>query len=306
MDLIQQYIVQCVISAANNLRLNTEKIEVVALIRESICQSKDLEADIQKMKKVTELSTFAIRLGEIYNFIAKSKVDFLKITDKFKEHSYYIVKDLNNLLDRVSPQAYRQILYQQKEEEAIRIDLSKRNASDAFESEVIEEVAAVAEAEIPEKSAAAAVNSFTPENANKPGPEKKIKVEKKPEADENILFEDYESRILGPIKDLDTFLKTMPGQTLNKEEIEKYREIMQKNADLSDKIGFEIIANMHHVFVKALELLKSDTIPPVREVAEGMRAALIVIVAVIKGKDVDIKKFLNKAEDFGRKIQNIN
>ncbi|MGE5353424.1 MAG: hypothetical protein ACM3P0_15175 [Acidobacteriota bacterium] len=301
MDLIQQYIVQCIICAANNLRLNTEKIEVVALIRENICQANDLEREIQKMKKVTELSTFAIRLGEIYNFIAKSKVDFLKLSDKFKEHSYYIVKDLNNLLDRVTPQAFRQILYDLRmEDEAISVDLSKRNSEAAFEDGVIEEEvekelpAIVAKA--PEKPAE--VRKPTPESA--PGPAKKA------EPEENILFEDYEACILSPIKELDTFLKKMPGEAPGIGEIEKYREIMQKNADLSDKIGFEIIANMHHVFVRALELLKKEAIPPVREVAEGMRAALIVIVAVIKGKDVDIKKFLNKAEDFGRKIQNIN
>lgn len=301
MDLIQQYIVQCIICAANNLRLNTEKIEVVALIRENICQSKDLEKEIQKMKKVTELSTFAIRLGEIHNFIAKSKVDFLKITDKFKEHSYYIVKDLNNLLDRVTPQAFRQILYDMKmEDEAISVDLSKRSSDAAFDDEVTVEEGVTVTPAIADKS---------PEKlseARKLSADSAAQTVRKTEAEENILFEDYESCILSPIKELDTFLKKMSDEPPGKEEIEKYREIMQKNADLSDKIGFEIIANMHHVFVRALELLKSDAIPPVREVAEGMRAALIVIVAVIRGKDVDIKKFLNKAEDFGRKIQNIN
>ncbi|MGE5679798.1 MAG: hypothetical protein ACM34K_02855 [Bacillota bacterium] len=301
MDLIQQYIVQCIICAANNLRLNTEKIEVVALIRENISKTKDLEKEIAKMKKVTELSTFAIRLGEIYNFIAKSKVDFLKISDKFKEHSYYIVKDLNNLLERVSPQAFRQILYQLKtEEESISADLSKRNSGAAFEGEIAEEER---EKEIPALEVKALEKAPGPQKVHS---ENFVKTAKKAETEENILFEDYEARILGPIKELDAFLKKMSDGSPGMEEIEKYREIMQKNADLSDKIGFEIIANMHNIFVRSLELLKTEAIPPVKEVAEGMRAALIVIVAVIKGKDVDIKKFLNKAEDFGRKIQNIN
>ncbi|MCU7495585.1 MAG: hypothetical protein HF314_13280 [Ignavibacteria bacterium] len=300
MDLIQQYIVQCIISAANNLRLNTEKIEVVALIRENICQSKDLEADIQRMKKVTELSTFAIRLGEVYNFIAKSKVDFLKITEKFKEHSYYIVKDLNNLLERVSPQAYRRLIIQM-EEEAIRVDFSLRNSAEDFEKEIAEEDL------IPQVNAFAPVK-FPEEKKSLPAEEKPGRTKQKQETatEENLLFEDYEARILSPIKELDAFLKKLAVEASSKEEIEKYREIMRKNADLSDKIGFEIIADMHKVFVKALDLLLSEVISPVREVVEGMRAALIVIVAVIRGKDVDIKKFLNKAEDFGRKIQNIN
>jgi len=37
-----------------------------------------------------------------------------------------------------------------------------------------------------------------------------------------------------------------------------------------------------------------------------MRACLIVIVAVVRGKDVDITNYLNKAEDFERKIRTTN
>jgi hypothetical protein len=44
---------------------------------------------------------------------------------------------------------------------------------------------------------------------------------------------------------------------------------------------------------------------PGREVIEALRACLIVIVAVVKGKEVDITNYLNKAEEFGKKIQSI-
>ena len=66
MDLIKQYIVQSIAAASNNLRLSTEKIEVVALLREAIVKSDNLEEDIKNMKKITELSTLAIRLNDIY------------------------------------------------------------------------------------------------------------------------------------------------------------------------------------------------------------------------------------------------
>lgn len=296
MDLIQQYIVQCIITAANNLRLNTEKIEVVALIREKICQSEDLEADIRSMKKVTELSTFAIRLGEIYNFISKSKVDFLKISDKFKEHSYYIVKDLNNLLEKVNPQSYRQILLEMKNS-SIQADLAKRNVEMAVledgDFEVITKNESPVKEVIPEPSVTEEV---------------KTKEEQRPkdDQDENLLFENYEERILTPIKELDALLKNLALSKVQSEELDKYSGIMSKNAELSKKIGFEIIANMHNIFAKALSLISKEAIYPVREVIEGMRASLIVIVAVVRGKDVDIKGYLSKAEDFGKKIQNIN
>jgi hypothetical protein len=37
-----------------------------------------------------------------------------------------------------------------------------------------------------------------------------------------------------------------------------------------------------------------------------MRACLIVIVAVVRGKEVDITNYLNRAENFGRQIQDLN
>jgi hypothetical protein len=36
-----------------------------------------------------------------------------------------------------------------------------------------------------------------------------------------------------------------------------------------------------------------------------MRASLIVIVAVVRSKDVDITGYLNKAEELGKRIQNL-
>jgi len=40
-------------------------------------------------------------------------------------------------------------------------------------------------------------------------------------------------------------------------------------------------------------------------VIESLRACLIVIVAVVRGKDVDINNYLNKAERFGNQLLKI-
>ena len=103
MELIKQYIVQSISAASNNLRLSTEKIEVVALLREIIVKSENLESDIRSMKKVTELSTLAIRLNDIYNYLTQGQIDLFKFSDKFKEHSQYLIKDLSHMLDMVNP-----------------------------------------------------------------------------------------------------------------------------------------------------------------------------------------------------------
>ena len=291
MDLIKQYIVQSISAASNNLRLSTEKIEVVALLREEITRSENLENDIRGMKKITELSTLAIRLNEIYNFLTQGQVDLFKLSEKFKEHSQYLIKDLSHMLDIVNPITLKQALNKlhgkpegetipqakenQEESRGISVDLSKRNTEEITfvkpETETIKE--------------------------------KLILEEEKDEQD--VFIQNYESEILKPIKALDLMLKQLLNNEINPDELINFSKIMKTNGELSAKIGFEIIANMHNIIAKSLLLIRIRELMPGREVIEAMRACLIVIVAVVKGKEVDITNYLNKAEEFGRKIQSI-
>ena len=78
MDFVKQYIIQTISAAANSLRLSTEKIEVVALLREFLGSAKNIGSHIRQMKKVTVLSTFAIRLDEIYDYLTSSPVDLFR------------------------------------------------------------------------------------------------------------------------------------------------------------------------------------------------------------------------------------
>ncbi len=291
MDLIKQYIVQSISAASNNLRLSTEKIEAVALLREEIVRSGNLAEDIKGMKKITELSTLAIRLNEIYNFLTQGQVDLFKLSDRFKEHSQYLIKDLSHMLDLVNPATLRKALdklHEKPEEDGkpsakvisdepngLSIDLSKRNPDNEVfvkpETETIKE---------------------------------KLILEEEKD-DQDVLIQNYESEILKPIKQLDSMLKQLMNNEINTDELINYSKIMKTNGQLSAKIGFEIIANMHNIIAKSLLLIRVRELMPGREVIEAMRACLIVIVAVVKGKEVDITNYLNKAEEFGRKIQSI-
>jgi len=297
MNFTKQYLVQCLTSAANNLRLSTEKIEVVALLREDISKCENLEIEICEMKKVTELSTFAIKLGELFNYLEKGKIDFLKVTEKYKEHCSYIVKDMNTLLERVSPEMYRKIRTQLNEQinkrngegETAKVEKTFIDGNNLQDSQVPVEIKVEKEIEKSE-------NDILKEEF----------ILEEDEKQDDILFEKFEERILHPIKMLDQFLKNLTPDNLNPEEIDRYYKIMDKNAELSSRIGFDIISSMHKIFVNALLLIRSGSLLPVKDVVESMRACLIVIVAVVKGKEVDITNYLNRAENFGRQIQNLS
>lgn len=281
MDFIKHYITQSINIAANNLRLNNQQIEVVALLKQTISKSENLSDDLINMKKITELSMLAIRLNEIYNSLSQNPIDLLKISDQFKEHSRYLIKDLGHMLDITTPAAFKTAIEKLNSaivfpKEEINIDLSRRIPDeDPFIKSEAEEI------------------------------KEKIIFSEDLENEDEDLIQKFEPTILGPIKPLDNILKKISNNEIDYEELIKFAKIMDENAVLSKKIGFEILSGMHRIISKALILIKNRELMPGKEVIENLRACLIVIVAVVRGKDVDINNYLNKAEDFGNKLATI-
>jgi hypothetical protein len=236
------------------------------------------------MKKITELSTLAIKLNEIYNFLIHNNIDFFKISDQFKEHSRNLIKDLNHLLDTTTPLSFKNALeklnphteeFKPEKKEEIKIDLSKRKVDEEIfikpETEKIKE---------------------------------RIILDDENESEE-LFIQNFETNILKPIKPLDQMLKNLSNDDFDYEEISSFIKIMSDNGRLSKKIGFEIISDMHETIAQTLTLIKNRKLMPGKEIIEGLRACLIVIVAVVKGKEVDITNYLNRADDLQQKISKI-
>ena len=300
MDLVKQYIIQCIQTAANNLRLSSEKIEVVALLKEHFAESESLEDEILQMKKITEFSKFAIKLGEIYNFIAKEKVDFLKLSDHFKLHISALVRELNYLLDVITPSLFHQKMkieeinlttkFEEKftEEEVQEKEISDSESQDNFEEENYEEL---------DESD----SGFVVLGKNKVESEETEIKESEPE----MTLEEYENLVVNPIKQLDSILEQVVRSEKSTKELEDFIEIFENNLELSKKYSTEIVVRMHMIFLHTLRLFRKNELLPVVPVIEGMRSCLIVIVALVRGKDVDISYYQNMAEDFWKKI-NLN
>ncbi|MFA7228529.1 MAG: hypothetical protein WC061_05790 [Melioribacteraceae bacterium] len=286
MDLAKQYIIQCIIAAANNLRLSSEKIETVALIRERLNSAESLSEEIKNFKKITELSKLGIKLHEIYNFIENGKIDFLKLSDKFKEQSYNLVGEMSSILDVLTPQAAR-IAFQKSAESSVNIDLSKRDSKNVKEN--LENIIHVTpEIQLPHRSRADELReAIIFEELSK---------------ESALDFENYEEKVLRPVKELDSFLNRVMKYEFTENEIKGFIRSMNENAELSKKIGFEILSNMHQIFAKGLELIDTKKIAASSNVVESLRACLIVIVAVVRGKEVDITSYLTRAENFGKTI----
>ncbi|MEW6702327.1 MAG: hypothetical protein AB1298_06370 [Bacteroidota bacterium] len=273
-------------AAANNLRLSSEKIETVAIIRQRFNDTENLTEEIKKIKKITELSKLGIKLGELQNFIESGKFDFLKLSDKFKEHSYGLVRELNAVLDILTPQAARKV-FQKIDENSPDIDLTSRPHKTQKESSAVT-IQVPKEIELPKRSRADELReAIIFEELNK---------------ESGFNFENFEEKVLRPIKELDLFLNRVMKYDFTESEINNHIKTMNENAGFAQKVGFEILSNMHAIFARGLELINQKKIAASSNVVESLRACLIVIVAVVRGKEVDITNYLNRAENFGKTI----
>ncbi len=93
---------------------------------------------------------------------------------------------------------------------------------------------------------------------------------------------------------------------MKESELNRYYELMQDHASLASLHDFQLLARMHEIIASALNAMINGKLPLDKSVIEALRACLIVIVAVVKRKDVDITGYLNRAEEFGKKYFNNN
>lgn len=274
MDLRKQYLIQGLTAAANNLRLTSHQLEVLGLLKECIINSGNVGTDLAKMKNITELSTLGIRLSDLYNYISADKVDYFNISEQFTSHSQNLINVLNHVLEHDNPELIKNAINKIKSDSEVKQEIKSENHNDI-----------------------------------KAGEKEKLKTDKRStqETDELVeeekgIFSNYESTILEPIRPIDAMLKKLVNNEVNYEDLSKFAEIMKINGEISEKSGFEIISKMHNILCRALLLIKSRNILPDKKVILSMRSCLIVIVAIVKGKDVDITNYLIKAEDFEREI----
>ncbi len=287
MDFRKQYIIQAISVASNNLRLSSDKIETVAILKEHFEKCEQFENEIKKMKTKTELSKFAIKLWESYQFISSSHLDYLKITDVFKEHSHNLVKELSNLLDIISPEKLRGILTTIEGEREISVTLE----SGKLKTEI------PTEAEIKK---IVAIDEETSKESVERDELKEELIFGGLQNSDNFDFNDFEDEILKPIGKLELLLKKMLTNNSIGINYSSYIKLMKKNADISTEIGFTILADMHRIFYTAFSLIERKQLEVDKNLIESLRACLIVIVAVVRGKDVDITNYLNKAENLGK------
>ena len=266
MDLIKQYLVQSITAASGNLRLNNQRLEVIAMLKEVIVKSRDLQQSLNRMKKVTELSKLAIKLDEIHHYLLEGSIDFLKVSDKFKDHSFNLIKEINLVLDMVNPYSFRETIdgFNEQEKKVVELIIEPENG---FNLKSDEDVSLQnIDNEIKQTSGQIGDTEII-----------KLQINEDKEQDHGELksFDSFGTTILKPIKLVDDLLNQIDINSELPIEIEEYSKLMKTNAVLSSQNGFDILSEMHNIISEGLIHLKNKTLAPSLDVLESLRACLI-------------------------------
>ncbi len=268
----REYLYQAINQAANHLKLSAEKIEMVGLLREEIHGTSDIEAFVTQMKKVTDAAKLALKFSDIINYLNNNKIEYSNISEKFKQHSFNLVKELSIVLDSMSLSAFRGII-----------------------------------ARIKENMPAPVAYTSNPKDGNNDTAElqKENFILQDVSEQEPLNFYKFEEIVTKPISSLDSLLKRILQEDYKSEEILYFANVMKKNWSVSKNFDSQIISNMHEIVSKSLFLISNDALTPNKEIVDALRACLIVIVALIKNKEIDISVYLRKSEELGNSIKTI-
>lgn len=271
--IVKEYLLQCVNQASGHLKLTAEKIEMIGILREEISGCSNLDCYIKEMKKVTELAKLALKFTEIVNFVNNNKIEYATISEKFRQHSYNLVKELSVTLDVKSSLIFRSYINRVKESYGQNC-ISKTEQMPAGESDFSDE---------------------RKENLL-------LHEESEPE---QITFYKFEEMVTKPISPLDNSLKNLLQNEIKPDELKYFGNLMKRNWIVSKNFDSQIISNMHEIVGKTLFLISENILQPNRQIVDALRACLIVIVALIKDKEIDISVYLRKAEELGNSIKTI-
>ncbi|MBV6513377.1 MAG: hypothetical protein FMNOHCHN_02908 [Ignavibacteriaceae bacterium] len=288
MDFIKDYLIQVLTDCSNKLRLDSSKLEVITLLKEQIYKSESPEVLFRNMKKVTEFAKLAIRLNDIYVYLNTTKIEFRTISKKFEEHSDLLLKDLTPFLDILT---------------GVRFQKAMEKVLFFSGSAVMNpgQVSAIIDFSAPKGSRV--TTESLQQNTEEPEPENKdTEIPDDPDHDSDMTYQQYESRILHPIRGLDEILKALLSGEYNADDLTHYSKLILWNSQIAMKFGTEIVAKMHLIIAKALPMIRDGELKPTKDTIESIRACLIVIVALVRGKGVDIKMYIDRAEEFGKKI----
>jgi hypothetical protein len=125
------------------------------------------------------------------------------------------------------------------------------------------------------------------------------------ELSNDTLFLEFEKLILQNILEVDEFLNKIINENFSEEEIFRLIQQAYKCFQLAAQLNHDFISELIKVYWLALVAIRDHKIVVKKSEAELIRSTLIVLVSLLKEKDIDLEPFLKKHNLLKEKLQQL-
>lgn len=293
MDYVKNYIISAISEASHKIRLNPEKIQILSNLEEWLSTREDLNSDIQILKRITETSKLAIRLGDIINYLSFEKIDYKKFSEKFLEHSVFLVADLDFLLLSVNNLSFKKILN--------RVETLKNMKSDTQSQNLKIELDLAAEEFQKVQKAASTKRSMRIEKKSEP--ELPLVYEEPQKKDKRKLIEEERDFLYAPLRDLEELLQRMKKEDFRSSEVFRFSDLFDERVKFCRLHNLRELLDAYSNLASALRLIYNKEMIVNHEILDYFRAAMIVVVTEIKGLDHDITEYRLRNQLFAENLK---
>ncbi len=120
------------------------------------------------------------------------------------------------------------------------------------------------------------------------------------------LYLDFERLVLDNILEVDEFLSKILTEQVDSEQSLKLIQKAYKSYQLAQELNFDLISELIKVYWLSLVAIRDNKLKPNKEISELIRSTLIILVSLLKQRDVDLEPFIQKHNQLKEKLKFLN
>lgn len=129
---------------------------------------------------------------------------------------------------------------------------------------------------------------------------------KKLNEENDDLYLDFEKMLLDNILEVDEFLNKVINQKIDDEQFLKLIQKAYRSFQLAEELNFTLISELIKVYWLSLVAIRDNNLKPSKSIADLIRSTLIILVTLIKQREVDLEPFMQKHNQLKEKLKSLD
>jgi hypothetical protein len=268
---------------------------------------KSIDKKSKVKKDETEDLVLPLQFEEEKLESEKEKVEEDELTHKIEETPFTEIETTNDQLEEIQKEEIEEFLTQTSSEQEIESpDLNEgiSNLSEAVQETADQHIEEKLDEEISVEKFEEKEEEFREESL-----EEVENISNAFQTNQNelsgTLFLDFEKLILDNILRVDEFLGKALKNESTEEEILKLIDEAQRCLQLAKELHHDVISELIKVYLLSLVAIKDHKIFVDKNNSDLIRSTMIVLVSLIKGREIDLEPFMKKHNSLKAKLQQL-